>query len=105
MELDIYFKLIGSLALAYVVVTAWRLLNWIWIRPKKLEKILRNQGFKGNPYRLLYGDVKELAAARKEARSKPISLSDDIIPRVTPTIYTAISKHGTCFRFLIHSSV
>ncbi|KAL1821355.1 hypothetical protein ACET3Z_016224 [Daucus carota] len=94
MELDIYFKVIGSLVLAYVVVLAWRLLNWIWIRPKKLEKILRNQGFKGNPYRLLYGDVKELAAARKEARSKPISLSDDIIPRATPTVFTAISKHG-----------
>ncbi|WOG98430.1 hypothetical protein DCAR_0417773 [Daucus carota subsp. sativus] len=94
MELDIYFKLIVSLALGYVVVTAWKLLNWIWIRPKRLEKILRNQGFKGNPYRLLYGDVKEVAAAGKEARSKPISLSDDIIPRVTPAIFTAISKHG-----------
>ncbi|KAL8131898.1 cytochrome P450 CYP72A219-like [Apium graveolens] len=94
MELDMYLKIIGSLCLAYVVMKAWKLLNWIWIRPKRLEKILRNQGFKGNPYRLLYGDVKELAAARKLARTKPINLDDDILPRVTPTIFTVISKHG-----------
>lgn len=89
-----YFKVIGSLCLAYVVVTAWRILNWVWFEPKKLEKILRDQGFKGNSYRLLFGDMKQLAAAKKESGSKPINLSDDFLPRVAPTVCTAISQHG-----------
>ncbi|KAL1821350.1 hypothetical protein ACET3Z_016219 [Daucus carota] len=94
MELEICFKVTGSLFLAYVVVVAWRLLNWVWIRPKKLEKMLRDQGFKGNSYRLLYGDIRELAALKKQARSKRIGLSDDILPLVAPTVHAAISKHG-----------
>ncbi|KAK1404868.1 Secologanin synthase [Heracleum sosnowskyi] len=94
MELNMYYKVIGSLCVIAVVVLGWRILNWVWLRPKKLEKILRNQGFKGNSYRLLYGDIKQLAAVRKEARSKPINLSDDILLRATPTSYTAISQHG-----------
>lgn len=97
MELDIYLKVTGSLFLAYVVVIAWRLLNWVWIKPKRLEKILRNQGFKGSSYKLLYGDMKELAAAKKLARSKPISLSDDFLPLAAPTVHMAMSKHGDQF--------
>ena len=83
--------------MAYVVVVAWRLLNWVWIRPKKLEKMLRDQGFKGNSYRLLYGDIRELAALKKQARSKRIGLSDDFLPLVAPTVHAAISKHGKQF--------
>ncbi|KAK1404867.1 11-oxo-beta-amyrin 30-oxidase [Heracleum sosnowskyi] len=86
--------MIGSLCLGVLVLTAWRILNWVWIKPKKLEKILRAQGFKGNSYRLLFGDIKQLAAAKKEAGSKPINLADDILPRVAPTVVTAIRQHG-----------
>lgn len=34
------------------------LVKWAWLRPKKLEKLLREQGLQGNPYRLLVGDSK-----------------------------------------------
>ncbi|KAK1404866.1 Secologanin synthase 4 [Heracleum sosnowskyi] len=94
MESDTYYKMIGSLCLGVLVLTAWRILNWVWFKPKKLEKILRAQGFKGNSYRLLYGDIKQLATAKKEARSKPINLADDFLPRAAPTVFTAISEHG-----------
>lgn len=40
-------------------VCLWRVVNWIWFKPKKLEKLLREQGLKGNSYRILYGDTKE----------------------------------------------
>lgn len=107
MELDMYYKVIGSLVVIAVVVIGWRILNWVWLRPKKLEKILRNQGFKGSSYRLLYGDLKQVAAARKQARSKPINLHDDFLLRATPTSYTAISQHGKHFftfsTYLMHS--
>ncbi|KAM3222304.1 hypothetical protein P3L10_021574 [Capsicum annuum] len=39
-------------------------------KPKKLEKLLRQQGLKGNSYGILYGDAKDLPGMVKEAMSK-----------------------------------
>lgn len=50
---------VGCLVAVVLMVWAWRVLKWAWFVPKKLEKKLREQGFKGNSYRLLVGDVKE----------------------------------------------
>ncbi|OIT30689.1 PREDICTED: cytochrome P450 CYP72A219-like [Nicotiana attenuata] len=77
-----------------VVVCVWRVLNWVWFRPKKLEKLLRKQGLKGNSYRILYGDMKELSGMIKEANSKPMNLSDDIAPRLVPFFLDTIKKYG-----------
>ncbi|PKI58935.1 hypothetical protein CRG98_020681 [Punica granatum] len=71
---------IGLAILALAVAWAWRVLNWVWLRPKKLERLLREQGFKGNPYKFLYGDLKESAKMIKESKSRPIGLSDDPVP-------------------------
>uniref|UniRef100_A0A2K1YI30 Cytochrome P450 n=1 Tax=Populus trichocarpa TaxID=3694 RepID=A0A2K1YI30_POPTR len=61
-------------SIVYVAVLrwAWRVLNWVWFRPKKVERCLRQQGFAGKPYRLLFGDWKENSDMLKEARTKPI---------------------------------
>ncbi|XP_045801116.1 cytochrome P450 72A68-like isoform X3 [Trifolium pratense] len=77
-----------------VLTCAWRILNWVWLKPKKLEKLLREQGLKGNSYRLLVGDAKDLLKMRKEATSKPMSLSDDIVPRVFTYIQHSVAKYG-----------
>ncbi|KAL3651331.1 hypothetical protein CASFOL_004333 [Castilleja foliolosa] len=85
------------LAIAFtsvVLLYTWRLLNWAYIIPKKLEKILRKQSLKGNPYRLVYGDLKELRDMNDEAKSKPINLDDDIKPRVLAFIAKTIDKYG-----------
>ncbi|KAG8386506.1 hypothetical protein BUALT_Bualt03G0155600 [Buddleja alternifolia] len=80
------------------VICAWRIVNWLWFKPKRIEKCLRAQGLSGNPYRVFYGDTKEMAALIKEAKSKPIKLSDDIIPRLLPLHHHIINKYGkTCF--------
>ncbi|KEH38475.1 putative 11-oxo-beta-amyrin 30-oxidase [Medicago truncatula] len=76
------------------LIWAWRILNWIWLKPKKLEKELREQGLKGNSYRLLVGDIKDLLKIRKEATSKPMNLSDDIVPRVYSFVQQTVAKHG-----------
>ncbi|CAH1424261.1 unnamed protein product [Lactuca virosa] len=78
-----------------VVLCAWQLVNILWVRPKKLEMHLRNQGFKGNKYRLLYGDMKELSMMFQESRSKPISLDDDdgVLARVTAFSLHSLQKH------------
>ncbi|KAM7472526.1 hypothetical protein LguiA_010709 [Lonicera macranthoides] len=76
------------------MVWAWRVLKWAWFVPKKLEKKLREQGFKGNSYRLLVGDVKESAILLQEAMSKPINFSNDIVPRIMPHIQYTINTYG-----------
>ncbi|KAF3677337.1 hypothetical protein FXO38_03848 [Capsicum annuum] len=76
-------------------VYLWRVLNWIWFRPKKMEKLLRKQGLKGNSYRILHGDLKELSRMIKEAYPKPMNLSDDnIAPRIVPFFLETIKKYG-----------
>ncbi|XP_047271405.1 cytochrome P450 72A397-like [Capsicum annuum] len=78
-----------------LLVCLWRVLNWVWFRPKKLEKSLRQQGLKGNSYRILYGDTKDLSGMIKEAMSKPMNLSDDnIASRLVPFFLEIIKKYG-----------
>ncbi|XP_059290553.1 cytochrome P450 CYP72A219-like [Lycium ferocissimum] len=77
-----------------LLVYTWRVLNWAWFRPKKLEKYLRLSGLKGNPYKLLYGDLKELSNKLKEAKSKPINFSDDTAQRLIPFFCDTINKNG-----------
>jgi hypothetical protein len=90
----------ACIILLVTLVWAWKMLIWSWLRPKKLEKLLREQGLKGNPYKLLVGDMKEFLKMQKEARSKPMPLSDDIVPRVFPLGYQTIAKHGILLYFL-----
>ncbi|KAK7272631.1 hypothetical protein RJT34_29351 [Clitoria ternatea] len=83
------------IVIVVVVIWAWRVLNWLWLRPKRLEKLLRDQGLRGNPYRLLLGDSEEFQEMRKQAFSKPmINLSHDIAPRVFSYFHHSINKHG-----------
>ncbi|KAM3301983.1 hypothetical protein P3S67_016485 [Capsicum chacoense] len=78
-----------------LLVCLWRVMNWVRFRPKKLEKLLRQQGLMGNSYRILYGDTKDLSGMVKEAMSKPMSIYDDnIAPRLVPFFLETIKKHG-----------
>ena len=93
-------------AVAVIVMVAliggWRVLNWLWLRPKKLERLLRKQGLQGNPYRILIGDTKDILKMQKEARSKPMNLSDDIVPRVFSHVQQSVNKYG--MRIYFHHS-
>jgi hypothetical protein len=60
--------------------------------------LLREQGLQGNPYKILLGDTNDLFKMEKEARSKPMNLSDDIAPRVIPYIQQSVKIHGM-FKF------
>nr|ATN39844.1 7-deoxylaganic acid hydroxylase-like [Olea europaea] len=87
----------NSVAVFFAVVLlvyAWKILNWVWFKPKKLDKRLRKQGFNGNSYRLLFGDLKDLEMMTKEANSKPIKFSNDIVPRVMSFIHKTLENYG-----------
>ncbi|GER56191.1 cytochrome P450 [Striga asiatica] len=77
-----------------VVVWLWQVFHWVWVEPRRLEKLLRKQGFKGNSYKLLHGDTKEIADMYRQVHSKPIGLHDDIMPRVMPFILKTINTYG-----------
>ncbi|KAL8218625.1 hypothetical protein R6Q57_021998 [Mikania cordata] len=88
----------GKVAVAIIVALflrwGWKLLNWVWLKPKKLEKWLRNEGYKGNSYKLLMGDMIELATIMKEGKSKPIQVTHDITSYALPFDHHIISKYG-----------
>ena len=44
---------ISILVAIAVLVWTWKVVNWLWLRPKKLEKLLRKQGLQGTSYTLL----------------------------------------------------
>ncbi|KAJ7948831.1 Cytochrome P450 [Quillaja saponaria] len=78
-----------------VLIWAWKVLNWLLLKPKYLEKRLRKEGFQGNSYRLLNGDIKQMTQMRMEAASKPMNVSsDDIAPRVIPFVFQTVKNYG-----------
>ncbi|KAL9437962.1 hypothetical protein AB3S75_023763 [Citrus x aurantiifolia] len=92
---SVLFSFAFSTIILAVAFAWWMLLNWVWLKPKKLEKFLRQQGFSGNCYKVLQGDIKELAKTTKEAKNKPMSLSDDIASRILPFHHHIITNYGT----------
>ncbi|RDX66652.1 hypothetical protein CR513_54559, partial [Mucuna pruriens] len=82
------------LTLMLGLIWAWKVMNWLWLRPKRLERLLREQGLHGNPYKLFVGDSNNFLNMRKEALSKPMNLSDDIVPRVFSYNQHSLNTHG-----------
>ncbi|XP_057796024.1 cytochrome P450 CYP72A219-like [Salvia miltiorrhiza] len=83
-----------SVVVAASIACAVNLLNLLWIRPRKLEKLLRNQGLNGNPYRPILGDTRDYAKAMKAQQLRSIQLSDDILPHVFGYFHTILDKYG-----------
>ncbi|KAL3509072.1 hypothetical protein ACH5RR_028473 [Cinchona calisaya] len=98
MEISSYYSSIAIFSSCILVLAlAWKLFNRVWVKPKRLEKLLRKQGFRGNPYRLVFGDLKDVSALLKEAHAKPINFSDDIVPRIIPQFQNLVKKYGCTF--------
>ncbi|KAG9149926.1 hypothetical protein Leryth_010005 [Lithospermum erythrorhizon] len=94
MEISYGIIIVSLCCSVFFLIQAWKFLNFAWLKPKKLEKCLRDQGLKGNSYKVLYGDLKEMTKMIQEAKSKPMSFSNDIVPRVLPQIAETIKKYG-----------
>ncbi|KAG5235307.1 cytochrome P450 [Salix suchowensis] len=87
-------SVLASIVCVAALRWAWGVLNWVWFRPKRVERCLRQQGFAGKPYRFLVGDWKESSDMLQEARTKPIGLSDAILPRVMPFLHQVVKDYG-----------
>ncbi|KAF5814708.1 putative secologanin synthase [Helianthus annuus] len=90
--------MVGNVVITIVIVligrVGWKLLNWAWLKPRKLEKWMRSEGYKGNSYKLVIGDMKELAQTMKEGKTKSIPISHDIAAHVLPFDHQIITKYG-----------
>ncbi|CAE5967293.1 unnamed protein product [Arabidopsis arenosa] len=93
------FSVVAALVVvvALVVLWTWRIVKWVWIKPKMLENYLRRQGLAGTPYTPLVGDIKRNVDMMMEARSKPINITDDITPRLLPLALKMLNSHGKTF--------
>lgn len=100
MEMMTYNLIGGSLIFGVITYWVYSFLNWVWFRPKKLEKCLRVQGFGGNAYRLFLGDQQESKVMIRDAMSRPITLSDDIKQRVIPHVLKTMKNHGMFYTVL-----
>lgn len=83
---------------AVIPIWAWHMLNKLWLRPKRLEKLLIAQGLRGDPYKLLSGDNSKqmyMLKMQQEAKSKSTGLSkDDAAPRIFSPIHETINQYG-----------
>lgn len=96
MELSKELYVAGVSLGVIIVLITWRILDSLWFKPKKIEKFLRAQGLKGNSYRFLFGDLKEMTQMTRQAKSKPIDFKDDIVPRALPFVHKSVVAYGTC---------
>ncbi|KAK3129510.1 hypothetical protein QOZ80_6BG0480840 [Eleusine coracana subsp. coracana] len=88
------FVAYGVLSLA-LLWQAGRLLNQLWWRPRRLERVLRSQGLRGTLYRFPAGDLGDYARLNKEAWLKPLPLRcHDISARVAPFLDKNVREHG-----------
>ncbi|CAM8992115.1 unnamed protein product [Rhodiola kirilowii] len=94
MEITVTSAALCAVLVSVFGVCAYRFINWLWLNPMRLESCLRQQGLAGSSYRILFGDVKDERKMYDEAKSKPISLSDEIIPRLLPFVTRHIQKYG-----------
>ncbi|KAJ8616694.1 hypothetical protein MRB53_036066 [Persea americana] len=60
----------------------------------RLQKLFKDQGIVGPPYRVLIGNIMEDVRSIKEAWSKPMNLSHKIVPRVIPFIHQIVTRYG-----------
>ncbi|KAK8603185.1 hypothetical protein V6N13_085378 [Hibiscus sabdariffa] len=86
--------LLCFLVVGLLMIWGWRVLNWAWLTPKRLERCLRQQGLRGTPYRFLSGDFKQMIGMSRQSRAKPMPLGDDIEPYVTPFFHQLLNKYG-----------
>nr|KYP39883.1 Secologanin synthase [Cajanus cajan] len=91
---DYIFKAL-TISFAFIVLyVTTKLLQNFWWRPKRIEKLLRQQGIRGTSYKFFKGDMPEMMKSIIETSSKPMSLNHHIVPHVIPFLHQMFQKYG-----------
>ena len=98
-EEEMGYLLIVSVTMSCVLLLSLlsRLFYWAWWKPMRLQKLFKDQGIVGPPYRVLIGNIMEDVRSIKEAWSKPMNLSHKIVPRVIPFIHQIVTRYGISY--------
>ncbi|ONI33087.1 hypothetical protein PRUPE_1G404900 [Prunus persica] len=94
MEDNILIKTLTFSLVSLILYSVGRVVQVYWLRPKSLEKQLRQQGIRGRSYKLFQDDMKEIKMSSEEAWSKPMSLKHQIAPRVFPFFDQMVQNYG-----------
>ncbi|KAG8473611.1 hypothetical protein CXB51_036029 [Gossypium anomalum] len=78
----------------YLFVALLNIFYKYWWIPHRVQFIMNSQGIRGPPYEFIHGNNKEAAQMLIEASTKPLALTQDIVPRVMPHVYSWINKYG-----------
>nr|QFS19024.1 cytochrome P450 72A141 [Glycine soja] len=83
-----------TVLVAVIPIWALKMLNSLWLRPKRFERLLRAQGFHGDPYSLSHHNSNQTLLQQHQLNSQPFPLSDDVAPRVSSLLHHTIDKYG-----------
>ncbi|NP_001411814.1 11-oxo-beta-amyrin 30-oxidase [Medicago truncatula] len=90
--------IIISVLSVLLAVIPWYLLNKLWLKPKRFEKLLKAQGFQGEPYNLsVFKDKSRqnyMLKLQQEDKSKSIGLSKEAAPSIFTPIHQTVHKYG-----------
>ncbi|XP_050270651.1 cytochrome P450 CYP749A22-like [Quercus robur] len=81
----------------YIVLALIRVVHKLWWTPIRIQHQMRSQGITGLPYRFVGGSTKEILNMKKEALSRPMGLSHDLLSRVQPHVHSWVNKYGKNF--------
>nr|WMZ41224.1 cytochrome P450 family 72 subfamily A polypeptide 8 [Ipomoea batatas] len=95
-EMEILYNSIAVLFAFILSTFLYKFLDWVWVKPRRIQRVLRHQGFSGNSYKPLIGDLVEIGLCTLKAnRAGPLdNLSDDISTRILPFLHDAIQRYG-----------
>ena len=83
-----------TVIIAIIPIWVFQKLNSLWLRPKRLEKLLRAQGLQGEPYKLINSKQTYMLKMQHEAKSKPFHLSNDVAPQIFSFVHQTVQKYG-----------
>ncbi|KAK4285793.1 hypothetical protein QN277_002442 [Acacia crassicarpa] len=89
--------LVASLVTAIIVVRwGWKMVKWLWLNPKRMERVLRDQGLQANPYRLWIGDLWKMIKMQEQVKSLaiPSDHPHDLAPRVCSFHHHIVKEYG-----------
>jgi hypothetical protein len=83
-----------TVIVSLIPLLVWQKLNSLWLRPKRLEKLLRAQGLQGDPYKLINKKQNFMLKMTQEAKSKPFDLAKDVSPQIFSLVHQTVHKYG-----------
>ncbi|XP_030473210.1 cytochrome P450 CYP749A22-like isoform X2 [Syzygium oleosum] len=88
---------LSSLVLSLLLALVIKMLHKLWWIPIQMQRKMAAQGIKGPAYGFFHGSTTEMLRMKREATSRPMSLSHDIFPYVQPHFHKWAQTYGRNF--------